>query len=166
MTNTTVYSMGMYQAALATQIAKRRKGSIAFLLAFLLLAAALLLVGMLAWRGAVLIAIPFLLLSLVAFLLYRTTTDAALAKQARKYFDLHGEVTVTYSFEEECVRIERKALTSTDRGEISYSFLQDVLAVDARLLVLRTPLALLLMVYEPEGTADLLRFLKDKRNKQ
>lgn len=166
MTNTTVYSMGMYRAALAAQTARRRKWSVALLLVLLLLAAALLLVGMLAWRAALLIAVPFLVFSIVPFALYRTTTDAALMKQTNKYFDLQGGVTVTYSFEEEWVRIERKSLLSTDKGEIGYCFLQDVIAVDERLLVLRTPLALPLIVYEPEGAETLLRYLRSKIEKQ
>ena len=69
MTNTTVYSMGMYRAALAAQTARRRKWSVALLLVLLLLAAALLLVGMLTWRVALLIAVPFLVFSIVPFAL-------------------------------------------------------------------------------------------------
>ena len=166
MTNTTVYSFGMYQTALLAGSARQRKWSVAVLLALLSLAAVCLLVEMLAWHGAVYIAIVALVACIPVFALYRAASEGALAKQAKAYLDLQGEVTVSYSFEEECIRFERKSLISTDRGEMRYAFLKDVLSADAHLLLLGTPLNLPLLVYEPEGAAELLRFLEEKKSKR
>ena len=166
MTNTTVYSIGMYQTALYAKGARQRKWSTAILLALLSLVAVCLLVGMLVWYGAVYIAIPALVACLPVFAMYRAVSEGTVANQARAYLDLQGEVTVSYSFEEECICFERKSLVSTDRGEIRYAFLLDVLSVDAHLLLLQTPLNLPFLVYEPEGATELLRLLQEKRSKQ